>query len=222
MAAPIDGMEADFQLSRDGVPVAFHHRTLYRAGLQGKRVHQFDFAFLRRLDLGGSFSAAFRGEPMPTLEEVLDRYGGRTRLFLEIKTREGSLATERHARLAMKVVEAVAAHGLGDTVYILSFSAPALAAARDVAPHLHYILNLYRSVPLSGRRAPDLQGLFGLGLGVRNLTRGFVERCHRRGLVALTFTCNSPRTTRRALKAGADVLITDHPNWLASYLGRTI
>ena len=56
-----DAIELDVQLSRDGVPVVFHDKTLSRAGAGRKRVAGLKLAELRSLDAGVGFDAAYRG-----------------------------------------------------------------------------------------------------------------------------------------------------------------
>jgi len=217
-ALPVEGIELDLQLSRDGVAVVYHHRSLFRAGQRGRRVHQLDLAELRRLDVGSGLPGRGRDAAMPTLDEVLDRYGGKTRLLLEIKARRGIDTVERHQELAAKVVAAVQQRALADAVYLLSFDPAVLAEVHRLAPELLCVRNLDEPIPLSGRGAPPPGTLAALCVDVRRLTMAFVERAHRRGLPVLSYTCNSPRTVKRALGAGVDALISDRPAWLAGYL----
>jgi glycerophosphoryl diester phosphodiesterase len=218
LRAPVAGIELDLQLSADGVPVVYHHRTLARAGLRGKRVHLLDFATLRELDVAGWLATYLGHQSMPTLDEVLDRYGGRTRLFLEVKARKGVDTGQRHRQLALRVVEAVAARGLFESVYILSFDRALLTATRKVAPALHYVLNTKWPVAVGGRRGMAAAGLFAVCIDIRRLTPTFAMRCHAEGVAVITYTCNSQRAVRRAVEAGVDAMISDHPFWLAGYL----
>ena len=94
-----DGIELDLQLSRDGIPVVYHDKTLEKAGGGRKRVDQLELHDLERLDAGSWLDKKFRGQHIPILEEVLERYGRRTRLLLEIKTREGAAGRARHIQL---------------------------------------------------------------------------------------------------------------------------
>lgn len=220
VALPIAGIELDLQLSRDGVAVVYHHRTLSRAGRRGRRVHQLDWAELRRLDVGNGPPGRRLDAAMPALAEVLDRYGGQTRLLLEIKARRGIDTGERHQELAAKVVAAVQQRGLAAAVYILSFNPEVLATVHRIAPDLPCVRNLDEPLPLSGRGAPRAGALAALCVDVRRLTAEFAAQAHRRGLPLFTYTCNSPRTARRALAAGADALISDRPAWLHAYLAR--
>lgn len=217
---PIAGIELDLQLSRDGVPVVFHHRTLARAKRRGQRVHQLDLAELRRLDAGAWFSHRFRGEPLPTLDEVLGRYGGRTLLLLEVKARRTVDTAKRHLELARRVVDAVRAHHLDDSVYLLSFKPAVLAEIHRIAPDLRCVRNLDQPIPLRGRGAPRPGTLAALCVDVRRLTQQFVDQAHRHGLPVLTYTCDSARSVNRGLAASADAIISDRPAWLAEYLSR--
>jgi glycerophosphoryl diester phosphodiesterase len=220
LGLPIAGIELDVQLSRDGMPVVFHHRTLARAGRRGRRVHQLDLTELRRLDAGGWLARRFHGEPLPALDEVLERYGGRTLLLLEVKARRTVDTPERHLELARRVVDAVRARRLDDAAYLLSFNSAVLAEVHRVAPHLRCVRNLDEPIPLRGRGAPRPGALAALCVDVRRLTRAFVDQAHRHDLPVLSYTCNTPRTVNRALGAGIDALITDRPAWLANYLSR--
>ncbi len=208
-----DGIELDVQLSRDGVPVVFHHRTLFRACLRGRRIFHLDLAALRRLVVR---SRSGRCASIPTLDEVLSRYGSRTRIFLEVKARPRVDTPARHQELVEKVAAAVERYRVAERVCLLSFNRAVLASCCRVGPPLRTCLNLKRPIDLAAPGAVDR--LFALCLAVRHLTPAYVEAVHRAGLACFTFTCDSPRTAKRAIAAGADAIITGRPAWLASYL----
>lgn len=213
---PIDGIELDLQLSRDDVPVVWHDRTLTRAGASRRRVGELRLKDLRALDLGSRFHRRFRGERILTLDEVLDRYGGRSRLLLEIKAREEPRAAERHARLVESTLAAVARRALEPSVLLLCFDPKALDLARGIAPRIPTVLNL-RSLP-AGAAWRRLDPLFALSVDARVLTGRFVREAHDRGKPVLTFTCNSPRSVALALRAGVDAIMSDRPGWLLGIL----
>ncbi len=211
-----DGIEFDVQLSRDGVPVVYHDRTLARAGGGRRRVHQLDLRELKRLDAGTRFPGALRRHRIPTLDEVLDRLDGRTRLLVEIKTREGAGATERYRELATKVARKV--NGAG-RVWILGFDSNILATVGKVAPGLPRVLNvrpLFPGLAAKLRRAaPQV-----VDADVRGLSAAFGRRVRRSGRSLWSFTCNTPRQVRSAREAGAEAIISDRADWLAAQLGR--
>ncbi len=213
-----DGIELDVQLSRDGVPVVFHDKTLARAGAGRKRVAGLDLAELRGLDAGARFDAAYSGQHIPTLEEVLRRYGRRTRLLVEIKTREGARGRERHLELARAVAACVRSSDVREDLSVLSFDTEVLDELSRVAPELPRVLNV-RPLPVLARGLRSrLATLAALAADVRSLTLRYAAQVREAGCPLFVFTCNTPRRVELALSAGAAGIVSDRPGWLAGYL----
>lgn len=85
VAGGADGLELDIHLSCDGVPVVIHDETLERTTDGCGHVAEMTLQQLQRLDAGSWFSADFKGEPIPVLEDVLRAFSGQLRLNLELK-----------------------------------------------------------------------------------------------------------------------------------------
>lgn len=83
--AGADALELDVQSSSDGVPIVMHDRNLRRTTQIRGRVSQYKLAELMTLDAGGWFGEKFVGENIPTLVEVLERLGDKTRFVIELK-----------------------------------------------------------------------------------------------------------------------------------------
>jgi len=219
LARACDGIELDLRLSADGVPVVHHDADLSRAGEPGRRVGELTCAELKQLDLGGWFDPRYAGEPMPTLDEVLERYAGRTRLLLELKD-EG--APSRNRDLARAVVERVAARECAaGAVALLSFDDGILAAVAELAPGLPRVRNLRPPARLGVELAAELQRLTALCVDVRTLTPEFGRQVAAAGRSLWVYTCNGERRLRRALAAGAAAVISDRPGWLSHRLAST-
>ncbi len=214
-----DGIELDLQLSRDGVPVVYHDKTLGLAGHGRERVAQVDFAKLAQLDVGAWLDPRFRGQHIPALDEVLERYAGRTRLLLEIKTREGRAGRERHHQLARTVTRMVQRKGLEDNAMVLCFDTEILEVAAAEAPGVRRVQNL-KPPPLPIRTLGDRGSPWALSVDVRTLTPQFAAAASRDGLPLLAFTCNTERRVQSALAAGAIGVMSDRPGWLREYLRR--
>ena len=69
---PIYGVEFDVHLTKDGELVVIHDETIDRTSDGKGFVKDMTLAELRAFDFGGWFSDEFRGEPIPTLQEVLE------------------------------------------------------------------------------------------------------------------------------------------------------
>ena len=115
-----DAIETDVQLSADGALVLFHDGTVDRTSDGHGPVADHTLAELRRLDLGGWFSAAFASERVLTMVELLDEYAGRIPIVLEIKD----------PRATGPLVTLLAGHRARDHVQVTSFHWGALLDAR--------------------------------------------------------------------------------------------
>jgi glycerophosphoryl diester phosphodiesterase len=217
VAANADAIELDVQRSKDGAAVVWHDRTLRHAGLPLRRVAGMTLPELRRLDAGAAHGARFRGVRIPTLDEVLDRYGGKLPLLLEVKLRGGRPATARHQTLAGEVARAVAKRGLVDSTFVLSFGAHALDAAREAVPEVRCVLNL-DTLPRRTGLGRTLEGLFAVCVNRRALQADFVRAVHDLGRPVLVFTCDTAAEADRCRAAGVDGIVTNRPAWLRGYL----
>lgn len=217
-ALSVDAMELDVQLSADGVPMVYHDRTLRKLGRPRRRVAGYPLRELKSLDAGRWFAPRFAGEPLATLDAVLERHGGRVPLMIEVKERGGARSAGRHRLLARRVADRVTALGLADDVFILCFGLDLLLDCFTHAPHLRYVWNLDappNPTPATMRR---IRPLAALCCSIRTLDAAFVAWAHRAGKPVLSYTLNDPDAVAKAMHAGVDGLISDRPAWLAAYL----
>lgn len=124
-AAGADGVELDVQLSRDGVPVVLHDSTVDRTSDGRGAVGELTLAELKELDAGSWFGAAFAGEKIPNLAEVLKWAGDRLRLNVEIKD----------AAAGQAVLDLAQRYSLA-SVLVSSFDHALLQKLRAGAPNL--------------------------------------------------------------------------------------
>jgi glycerophosphoryl diester phosphodiesterase len=213
-----DAIECDVQLSRDGVPVVYHDRTLTRAGGGRRRVARLAVDELTRLDPGRRFDRCFEGEHIPTLEAVLERYARRTRLLVEIKTREGCARLERHLELASAVADLVRNLRSEKLVALLCFDGDVLSHLERVAPSIPRVVNLKPPRRLSPALRARLGSLAAVSADVRALTTAFGRDLQDAGCPLMVYTCNTTARVRRALGAGAMGVMSDRPRWLAGVL----
>ena len=212
-----EAIELDLQLTRDGVPVVYHDRTLHKISGRRHRIATRTSSEVQRLDAGSWFDPRFAGQRVPTLTQVLTRYAGRTHLLLELKLR--SDPTTR-LRLARTVAETVLESGATERVHLLCFDPELLEAAARTAREVRTVLNVGRMIPRGTIPADGLARLDAISVDVRALTRPIVAAARRAGLPLLVFTCNSEADVARALRAGAAGIMSDRPGWLRSTLER--
>jgi glycerophosphoryl diester phosphodiesterase len=223
LQAPIDGIETDLQMSADGVPVIHHDATVVKLGGGRFRVSALPWRELRALDAGGRRSERFRGERLLSLADLLDGWGGRTWLLLEIKARPGDRDPAWHRRLTERTIDEVRRRKLESSVLLLCFDQNVLAAARRYDPKIRTVRNLDRLPTGESRMRDLLTPLFAASINVRALHAKFVDLAHQMGKPVLTYTCNDRGTVRRAMAAGADAIMANDPGQLARLVheGRT-
>ncbi|MEI6306166.1 MAG: glycerophosphodiester phosphodiesterase family protein, partial [Deltaproteobacteria bacterium] len=81
-----DGIEADFRLTRDGKIICLHDSSTSRTAGIDLKVADSSLKELRRLDVGAWKGECWRGELIPTLEEVLATLPAEKKLLIELKS----------------------------------------------------------------------------------------------------------------------------------------
>ena len=216
---PIDGIELDVQMSADGVPVIYHDATLWRIARRRRRVADVSAQQLRQLDWGAWFHAAYAGEPLPTLDQVLSLFAPRTRLLIEIK----APANNDNDRLTRQVV-AQLAHLSDRTpaehIHVLCFDLDVLRLAHGLAPQWRYIYNVPGQHPEHIMRLPAqaTDHLWAIDVPIGRLSQRLVDWAGGRDLKVCTYTCNIARQVEKAMRLGVDAILTDRPGWLTHHL----
>lgn len=198
-------VEFDVRLSADGVPVVFHDATLERRTDGRGAVGAHTLEQLRRLDAGG-------GEAIPTLAEAL-------RLCLdlglmvniEIKPDPGVERPTAQAALAR-------ARDLWPadrpTPLVSSFSAAALAAAAEAAPHWPRGL-LVETVPPDWRERAAASGCIAVHASHAELAAATVGEIKHAGYAVLAYTVNSRARAETLWRWGVASVFTDRPDQLS-------
>ncbi len=203
-----DAIELDAKLSADGEVVVFHDQTLARTTGAPGRVRATPLQELRRLDAGSHFDVAYRGEAIPTLDEVFEAVGRLLYINVEL-TNYASLFDDLPARVAAIVRR----HNLANRVMFSSFNPVALLRARKLLPQTPVGLLAEPGVLGAAKRSPlfywlDYQSLHP---EARDAQAGLVQRAHRRGCPVLVYTVNQAEEMRRLFDIGVDGVFTDDP-----------
>lgn len=208
LESPIDGIETDIQLSRDGVPVLWHDRFLGKIGYPVRRIQDFDYHEL--CGMGLSVPGKEKTSLM-SLSEFIAAYRQRCRLLLEIKNREGedSIRQQASVRLTLELTEEVRDHA----VIVSSFHLPSLVYANQLKTSIPLVCNCDKD--LSVEEADHLLEaqpfLSGLCLHKASLSQDMVDMLRGHDKLIAVYTCNSEREIRHAFDVGVDILISDVP-----------
>lgn len=209
-----DACEIDTHLSRDGHVIVMHDPNTQRTTGCAAEIAALSLAEIKRLDAGSWKGAAFAGEPVPTLEEVLTMVPDTKRLYIEIKTPgmvpQLKACLERVGSAHAQLVGVSFAHAtmtefkaaLPDVEALWIIGNPATAqTALNLRDRLDdYVLKCQRA---------NLQGL--------SLHQNWFEdeavlhRIQDADLKAAVWTVNDGSVARRLANAGIDAITTDCP-----------
>ncbi|MBK1698684.1 glycerophosphodiester phosphodiesterase [Rhodovibrio salinarum] len=245
-----DYLELDAQLTRDGKLVAFHDTKVDRTTDGSGKLGEFTLSELQQLDAGSWFNAenpdkadsAFEGLRVPTLDQIVARYGTDEKYYIEIKS------PDANPGLSEALVNWAEGHGLveANAIVIQSFSQDALERAHALNPEIPLVqlvwyhpkgyeegaaLKEWSDVtpgPANLTEA-DLAAIndYAVGLGT-NLTykdrqvidAAFVETVREAGLGLHVYTINDKATMRQLLDWGVTGLFTNYPDRLNAVLDR--
>ncbi len=118
--AGADMIELDVCLTKDRVPVVIHDQTLERTTDGHGLVSEVTLSELKKLDAGSWFSPEFKGESIPTLEEILLQIRGKILVNIEIKPESYESAGPDDA-IEKQICIMVEKFGMAESVLISSF-----------------------------------------------------------------------------------------------------
>ncbi len=127
-------IELDVLLSKDGIPVVIHDEKLKRTSSGKGKVHDYTLSELKKLDMGKWFSDAFKGEPFPTLEEVLSYTKNTIAVNIEIKTE--AVTDNAFDGVVEKTLNVVRKAGVEDQVVFSSFDYRVMRHLEVLAPDM--------------------------------------------------------------------------------------
>ncbi|MEM6262207.1 MAG: glycerophosphodiester phosphodiesterase family protein [Bacteroidota bacterium] len=211
-----DQIEIDVHLSKDGEVIVIHDPTLERTTTGTGTVEEHTLQELKKLDAGTWFSEKFTGEPIPTLEEVLDMIDGKAVLLIEIKHGKQHL----YEGISQKVIERVRKKKAASWVIIQSFETEVVEECIELAPDLEVhklivtnipLLPLYTDGKLRFGSPFSFKGIKGLNPYHKTLSKRFVRKAHKKGWKVFTYTVNEEKAIQRCRELGVDGIITNFP-----------
>jgi len=203
-----DYAELDVRQTKDGVIVLMHDKTVHRTtGVKGF-VWDFTLEELKQLEAGSWFGEEFRGEPVPTLGEVIRLVKGRMKLDIEVKI------SENEPGIAQRVVDIVRSEDFSKDCIITSFDMETIKTFNSIAPDLETGLIFEKEYQTDVFEGPweVLCSNFEL------VDLEFVQLAKESGKKIFVWTVNDREEMLRLIGLGVDGIITDRPDLLKSVL----
>ncbi len=219
-----DGIEGDFQLTSDGRVVCIHDLETERLAGEKHVIAETPLDLLRRLDVGAWKDPKFRGERIPTLDEVLALVPAGKMVFLELKA--GGVA------IVPPLLKAIAASGLKDErIVVISFDADAIAECERRRPALRTQWLTRYEQQADGAWRPSEETIvstmkrtgadaFGSMANREALNESLVRKLSDMNVREFgVWTVDDPELARFYIQAGAWSITTNRPAWLREQLG---
>jgi glycerophosphoryl diester phosphodiesterase len=200
-------IEFDVKLTMDRHVVLMHDQTVDRTTNGKGAVTQQSLAILKALDAGSWKDEKYRGEKIPTLDEVFATFG--RKLFMNVELTNYATPFDG---LVHEVTKRVKEHGLEEHVIFSSFFPTNLVIGRRLLPKVPR-----GQLALSGhsgwwqRLAGNFMALDAEHPYTDDVTADSVARAHSKNRRVHVWTVNNPDNMRRLKNLGVDGIFTDDP-----------
>jgi glycerophosphoryl diester phosphodiesterase len=200
-------IELDVQMSKDGVPVIIHDYILDRTTNGKGYVGETTLHELKQLDAGSWFDPTFKGERLPTLEEVLQMLKGKVKLNLEIKR-----AGDWYPGIEGKIVELLRRNEMAAETVITSFNHDTIRNISRMAPDVKTGL-LIEGQPVLIQELLAFTGATCLSMCYPYLTSALVKPLLQAGVYLIAWTVDDPQEMRKLIKLDPRIAIcTNFPD----------
>ncbi|TCJ03484.1 glycerophosphodiester phosphodiesterase [Cytobacillus praedii] len=208
-----DYIEIDVQRSKDGEIIVIHDTTVDRTTDGTGKVGDLTFEQLRSLDAGSWKGEQFAGEPIPTFEEILDRYHGKVGILIELK------APELYPGIEKQVAEALKERNLdkpqNEKIIIQSFNFESMKSMDQLLPKVPIGVltsNLKDTTAEALQEFSTYADWFNPSYGI--VTEELVNQVHSLGMQIGSWTVRSQEAADFLFDMKVDAIITDYPDYV--------
>jgi glycerophosphoryl diester phosphodiesterase len=219
-----DGIEADFQLTKDGHIVCLHDKDTKRLAAQQLTVADATLEELRKLDVASIQPQAseralrswngdkYKGVRIPTIAEVFATVPPGKKIFIEIKC---------GPEIIDPLLRALASSGLSpDQVFVICFESAVLKSLKERDPKWRtaWLCSFEKRANGKPRTAPakvikTLREIkaFALMSGGGDVDKTLLAKIRAVGIEHYVWTINDPKLAATYRAQGVDAIITDVP-----------
>ncbi len=208
-----DYIEIDVQRSKDGELVIIHDTTVDRTTDGTGKVKELTLEQLRALDAGSFMGEQFKGEKIPTFEEILDRYHGKVGILIELKAPE--LYPGMEESVAQELKERNLDHPQNEKIIIQSFNFESMKKMNQLLPKVPIGVLTSSITDTSEQALKEFSAYadyFNPHYGI--VTKDLVDQVHSLGMKISSWTVRSQEAADFLLSMDVDAIITDYPDYV--------
>jgi len=218
-----DAIEGDYYLTKDKQIVCIHDANTKRTAGVDLKISESTLAELRQLDYGSWKDARFKGEPIPTLADVLATVPAGKQVLIEIKC---------GPEIVPYLPAVLKSSGLrSEQTIVICFNEQVIAATREQIPEIKaYWLTGLKKNNDTGLFEPSIETILKKASEIRAtgvdiqanrdvVNETFVKQLRAAKLEFHVWTVNDPGDALRFQQLGVDSITTDRPAFLRTKLG---
>ncbi|MBM7647419.1 glycerophosphoryl diester phosphodiesterase [Bacillus ectoiniformans] len=213
MEMKADYIEIDVQRSKDGELVVIHDHTVDRTTDGTGYIKDLTFDQIRELDAGSFKGEEFKGEKVPTFEEVLDTYHGKIGILIELKSPE--LYPGMEEQVAEELKERKLDQPQNEKTILQSFNFESMKKMDELLPKVPIgVLTSSKldTTPEALKEFAQYADYFNPSYSL--VTEDLVDQVHAEGMQISSWTVRSPETAEFLLKMNVDAIISDYPDYV--------
>jgi glycerophosphoryl diester phosphodiesterase len=205
-----DYIEVDVQMTKDGQLVAMHDVTVDRTTNGTGRIKNITYDNLAALDAGSWFSPKFKGERVPSLESILDRYEGRTGILIELK--HPSIYPDMEEKLAAILSERFTSTEPPGNIIVQSFDTQSIQEFHELMPVIPTGVIIGTSEFSSQEDIFAIDGFASfINPKAALVDANFMQQAKERNLNVFTWTVSDSKTARNLRNLNVNGIITNYP-----------
>ena len=215
-------IEIDLQRTKDGHLVAMHDKTVDRTTNGHGRVEDYTLDELKKLDAGSWFNkqhpnlakSEYKNAKVPTLDEILSRYGKNANYYIETKS------PDVYPGMENQLIQSLNKHGMltnqslkNGHVIVQSFSEPSLQKMKQLSPNIP-LIRLLDKGELTSQTESDLKRIKSYAIGVgpeyTDLNENNTKHLKDLGFLIHPFTVNNETDMQRLNDYGVDGVFSNY------------
>lgn len=213
-----DIIEVDVHQTKDSVVVIIHDRAIDRTTNGEGKIENMYYNQIRQYDAGEWFNSSFRGEKIPTLDEVLSLVNGQTKLMIEIKGND-----KIYPNIEYHTYKLLKQHNALNWCIIHSFNNQVLHNFHELDSNLvlnkllvmdfPYIPILIDNSINFGKITGYKNEIKAININSHFISNRLLKHLHESGFEVNVWTVNDSSKIEEFFRMGIDGVITNYPNY---------
>ena len=199
-------IEFDVWSTKDGVLVSCHDQELERVSTGVGKINEYTYEELLNFDFGVKFSEKFEGLKIPTFEEILQKFAGRTIMNIHVKIWD----VKAENPMLGEIVELLRRYDCQRHAYLMTTNDEMLKKTKAYAPELAICVGwdgnkeplsmVERAIALKADKIQLFKPYFNAET---------VKKAHENGIICNVFYADEPDEANGYLDMGIDTVLTN-------------